>query len=113
MGSCIVKLRWSLLFLLLLLSLDLGANGQHRRNFPAKPQAADPQTVDNAQQESYARSRVDPVHLQQEALELSTLAQKLPQDIDAVNRGLLPKDTVNKLKRVEKLAKRLRKEITP
>jgi hypothetical protein len=45
--------------------------------------------------------------------ELSSLAQDLTQDIDAVNRGMLPKDTVSKLKRVEKLAKRLRKEIAP
>jgi hypothetical protein len=43
--------------------------------------------------------------------ELSSLAQDLTQDIDAVNRGLLPKETVSKLKRVEKLAKRVRKRL--
>jgi hypothetical protein len=33
--------------------------------------------------------------------------------MDQVSRGLLPKDTVEKLKRIEKLSKRLRGELNP
>jgi hypothetical protein len=109
MNSC-TKLRWSLPLLLL---VGLEAAGQHRPTYPHPPQAADTATVENVQAQPSARAHLNPAQLQQEAQELSILAQDLTQDIDAVNRGLLPKDTVNKLKRMEKLAKRLRKEITP
>jgi hypothetical protein len=89
------------------------ASGQHRPTYPHPPQAADTATVKNVQPQSSRRAHLDPAELQQEVQELSRLAQDLTQDIDAVNRGILPKDTVSKLKRVEKLAKRLRKEIAP
>jgi hypothetical protein len=58
-------------------------------------------------------SRVDPLQLQREARELADLAQTLPGDIDKLNDGLLPKDTVEKLKRIEKLAKQLRGSVAP
>lgn len=49
--------------------------------------------------------------LQRNAEELMTLTQSIPTDIDALNRGLLPKDMVDKLKRIEKLSKQLRKQL--
>jgi hypothetical protein len=45
------------------------------------------------------------------AKELADLSTSLPADIDEVNRGVLPKDVIEKLKRIEKLAKRLRTEL--
>ena len=112
MNSCMVtKFRWSVSLLLMLASVE--ASGQHRPTYPHPPQAADTATLDNVQPQPSQRARLNPAELQQEVQELSSLAQDLTQDIDAVNRGLLPKDTVDKLKRVEKLAKRLRKEIAP
>jgi apolipoprotein N-acyltransferase len=111
MNFCMVtKLRW-IATLLLLASVE--ASGQHRPTYPHPPQAADTATVENVQPQSSRRAHLDPAELQQEVQELSRLAEDLTQDIDAVNRGILPKDTVSKLKRVEKLAKRLRKEIAP
>ena len=50
--------------------------------------------------------------LQHDAKELAALSASLPADIDQVNRGVLPKDVVEKLKRIEKLSKRLRGELT-
>jgi hypothetical protein len=112
MNSCTVtKLLWSLPLLLLFASVE--ASGQHRPTYPHPPQAADTATVENVQSQPSQSAHLKPAQLRQEVQELSSLAQDLTQDIDAVNRGLLPKDTVDKLKRVEKLAKRLRKEIAP
>jgi len=51
--------------------------------------------------------------LQRKARELSDLARTLPADIDNVNHGLLSKDVIEKLKRIEKLSKHLRGEIAP
>jgi hypothetical protein len=107
----VTKLLWSLPLLLLFASVE--ASGQHRPTYPHPPQAADTATVENVQPQPTARAHLNPAQLQQEAQELSSLAQELNQDIGAVSRGLLPKETAAKLKRVEKLAKRLRKEIAP
>jgi len=59
------------------------------------------------------KARIDSLQLQREARELSDLANSLPGDMDRVSHGLLPKDTVEKLKRIEKLSKHMRGEINP
>jgi len=51
--------------------------------------------------------------LKQEANELAQLASGLPSDLARVAHGQLPKDLANKLKRIEKLARNLRNELTP
>ena len=112
MNFCrVTKLLWSVPLLLLFAIVEV--SGQHRPTYPHPPQAAGTATVESEQPQPSPRARLNPAELQQEVQELSSLAQDLTQDIDAVNRGLLPKDTVGKLKRVEKLARRLRKEIAP
>ena len=58
-------------------------------------------------------AKVDTLQLQRDARQLLELSQSLQPDIDSVNRGLLPKDTLEKLKRIEKLSKRLRSELAP
>ncbi|HVI08816.1 MAG TPA: hypothetical protein VND65_11030 [Candidatus Binatia bacterium] len=60
-----------------------------------------------------AKIKTDPAKLAGEAKELADLSQTLPADIDATNHGLLPKDTIEKLKRIQKLAKQLRGELNP
>ena len=57
--------------------------------------------------------KLDPAKLRQEADELAKLAQSMPGDIAQVLRGKLPKDTADKLKRIEKLSKHLRGELSP
>ena len=49
--------------------------------------------------------------LKHDAAELAELAQSLPPDIEQVGKGLLPKDTVAKLKKIEKISKHLRGEL--
>ena len=60
-----------------------------------------------------AQPSVDPLLLQRDAKELLELSQSLQPDIDAINHGLLPKDAVEKLKRIEKLTKHLRSQVAP
>jgi hypothetical protein len=62
---------------------------------------------------SQPKLKLDPIKLHQEAQELLELSQSLQNDIDSMNRGLRPKDTIEKLKRIQKLAKHLRGEIGP
>jgi hypothetical protein len=50
--------------------------------------------------------------LKQEADELAQLSAGLPSDLAHVARGQLPKDLADKLKRIEKLAKHLRSELS-
>jgi NifB/MoaA-like Fe-S oxidoreductase len=54
---------------------------------------------------------VPPAQLQAHAKELANLAGSLPAGVDRVNQGLLPKDTGEKLKRIEELSKRLKNEL--
>jgi hypothetical protein len=52
-------------------------------------------------------------HVQQDAAELAQLAQAVHEEIGQVRRGLLPADLKEKLKKIEKLSKQLRNELTP
>jgi hypothetical protein len=54
----------------------------------------------------------DPAKLKQEADELAQLSASVPADIGFVAHGQLPKDLADRLKRIEKLAKHLRSEIS-
>ena len=51
--------------------------------------------------------------MKQEAEELRTLANALPAQIDQVTNNQVPKDLSDNLKKIEKLAKHLRAEVTP
>ncbi len=83
------------------------------------PQSAPDIHTQNANQQQPARPTPAPAQpgktnaeqLQRDADELMALTQSIPADIDTVNRGLLPKDVTDKLKRIEKLSKQLRKEL--
>lgn len=59
------------------------------------------------------RARASNLQLQRDAKELADLCASIPADMDGVKQGLLPKDVVEKLKRVEKLSKKVRQELIP
>lgn len=84
---------------------------------PSKTQNVNPAHPDEITAQHQAtpdemRSRLAKVQVQKDAKELSELCGSLPADMDSLKQGLLPADTVEKLKRVEKLSKRLREELT-
>ena len=56
--------------------------------------------------------RPDFAQMQRNARELATLARSIPPDIDLTAKGLLAKDLRNRLKKIEKLAKQLRSELS-
>lgn len=56
---------------------------------------------------------VDTAKLQRDADELATLAATIPPAINKTIHGVLPNDLLERLKRIEKLSKRLRSELNP
>lgn len=54
----------------------------------------------------------DAAKLRREAEELAQLSSGIPSRMEFVAKGQLPKDLADQLKRIEKLAKRLRSEIS-
>jgi hypothetical protein len=71
------------------------------------------QTDKNVPPPLYKRANVDVAKLKHDADELASLAQSIPNDVAATGRGMLPKDLDDKLRRIEKLAKHLRGNLTP
>jgi hypothetical protein len=90
--------------------IPLGRCGPHATDpadWPRNPSLDQPASTN-----SPAKPAVhDTAQLQRDARELAQLSATLPADLDQVNRGLLPKDIVEKLKHIEKLSKRLRNEL--
>ena len=76
-----------------------------------RPQWAQPPNQSGRTQLSQAS---DPHELRTEADELAKLAQSVLYDIDKLaNQGLVAKELVHKLERIQKLSKNLRSEIQP
>lgn len=59
------------------------------------------------------KRHIDGAKLQRDAEDLARMAQTIPPDVVNIRRGTLPKDTIQKLKDIEKLSKRLRGELNP
>jgi hypothetical protein len=57
------------------------------------------------------KTQADRLELQREAKQILELSQSIQWDIEHVNRGLLPKDTIEKLRLIGKLSKHLRGQI--
>jgi hypothetical protein len=80
------------------------------------PGIATADTMANAPLEAPSTSSVRQINIDQvnaETQELRRLADGLPLQIDQVTKGQMPKGLAENLKRIEKLAKHLRSEITP
>ena len=108
-------LRWLLVFLLLSLPAksQLGAPLGHCGPLPHElswPQNQIPQGPDPMEKKKLAP--LDISKLQHQAQELADLSSSIPADINRVNSGLLSKDVLDKLRRVEKLSGQLRGELT-
>lgn len=87
---------------------------QGGRPIPPGVREADKQS--NAPVEPPAKPKqpaAEPAKLLQEAQELAKLSAAVPLQMDQINQGKIPKDLSEQLKRIEKLAKHLRSEISP
>jgi hypothetical protein len=73
---------------------------------------ADVQSQQNIPPPSVQRASVDPAKLKRDADELASLAASIPSAVNQTTMGVLPKDLDQKLRRIEKLAKQLRSQIS-
>jgi len=74
---------------------------------------AETQTQKNIPPAITQPAHVDVAKLRQDADELAKIAQTIPPDVSSIQKGLLPKDVIEKLKQIEKLSKQLRKQLSP
>lgn len=58
------------------------------------------------------RDRVAKAQFQKDLSELSELCTSVPHDMDALKQGILSKEAIDRLKRMEKLSKHVREELT-
>jgi hypothetical protein len=88
--------------------------GQAGHPIPPGVREADklPNPADVPPQVTAKRRPADPAQLERDAKELSRLAQLIPSEVEQVKNGRLPKDLGGQLKRIENLAKQLRREIS-
>lgn len=110
-----MKLTALCLFLLLLI-VSMPTHAQRKVSWPQPPRPAESAAAIPhfaVHTTDLPKKVVDSVQVQRDAKELLELSQSLQPDIDYVNRGLLPKDTLEKLKRIEKLSKHLRSQLAP
>lgn len=100
-----------------LLVCALSSGGQMKDVYipgiPPPPPPMDPDHGKTTPDTPKLQRRIDPAKLQQEADDLARTAQTIPSDVASIRRGVLPKDTLEKLKAIEKLSKRLRSELNP
>ena len=101
-----MKLRFLVLSSVLLSTLAMGG----QRNIQPRSNPWDPLNI--PPQETAKPEPVRSAQLQRDAQELARLAQLIPSEIHQVESGLLPKDLDGQLKRIEKLSKQLRREIS-
>jgi len=100
---------------LLACTLSTGAQMKdvYTPGIPPPPPPLDPDHGKTTPDDPKLQRRVDPVKLQHDADDLARAAQSIPLDVANIRRGTLPKDTIQKLKEIEKLSKRLRSELNP
>ena len=97
-------LTW--IMLLLLAALTAPAQTSHRQMPTPTDASSNPPVPQAAKQPP-----VDMVQFQKDADELAQLAQSIPPDVGKVQKGVLPKDLDERLKRIEKLSKKLRGQL--
>jgi hypothetical protein len=103
----------SIIVLVCLLPAHAQIKDAYTPGVPPPPPSMDRDHGKTAPDEPKLQRHIDLVKLQQEADDLARTAQTIPTDVAGVRRGTLPKDIIEKLKRIEKLSKRLRSELNP
>jgi hypothetical protein len=99
--------------LLPIVLLPFLANGQGTRPIPPGYVEAGKRPDPLAAPPSFKSRGVDVQQLKRDADEFNRLVTVVPPQIDEVLQGKLPKDLQDNLKRVEKLARKLRSEVSP
>jgi hypothetical protein len=103
--------RNAVLFGILISAIHLFAQQPVQRGVD-QAERAETQNQRNIPPPMNQQAPVDVAKLSQNAHELAALAQSVPSEIEQATNGVLPKDLGEKLKRIEKLAKQLRSQIS-
>lgn len=106
-------MQWCLTTLLICPVVVGMASGQTKPGPPGLQAARQYESTHPLEAPQAPVRKIDLDQLQQEADELSALAQTIPADVKSVTQGVLSKDLLDKLKRIEKLSKHLRSEVSP
>ena len=94
----------------LLLGVSLAAVSQQNQNLNmAHPQELSVQHHATAEE---IRDRASGMQFQKDVKELSDLCAAVPRDMDGLKQGVLPKEAIDRLKRIEKLSKHVREQLT-
>jgi hypothetical protein len=107
-----MKFRFLVLASVLLSMLAMGGQRPKHPGNVAQLNTWDPMDKSSQAQVTAERKPAYPPQLQRDAKELARLAQLIPAEIHQVESGVLPKDLDGQLKRIEKLSKQLRREIS-
>lgn len=59
------------------------------------------------------KRQFDAAKARKDAQDLAALASRIPREVDQLSKSILPKDLDRQLKQIQKLAKRLRGQISP
>jgi hypothetical protein len=111
MGRNVVRAFFGSILALVLI-LASGSSAQKRvTHYPQPPAPSMPGEIDTTPKPQSPQARMNIIEMERESKELSHLAGSIPGDVELLKKGLLPKDVVDKLKRIEKLSKHLRSEI--
>jgi small-conductance mechanosensitive channel len=97
--------------LCILVVLSLHANFARPQSLPGYHRVQRPMTVPLDPPVAFAKKSADSSQVQQDAEDLARLSAAIPAQIKNVNQKL-PKDLNDQLRRIEKLAKRIRSEIS-
>jgi hypothetical protein len=104
--------KTSIVYLLLIFSLCAASQAQSKPVPPARRELQRYQSMHPDDPPQVQPARIDQAQLKSEAEELLSLAQSVRPDVEHLGQGMLPKDVVEKLKRIEKLSKQLRSQIS-
>jgi|SRR5215469_7434672 len=108
-GASVKFTPFALSVVLLLVAI---CSAQNSKPVPAGMRHAQELEVQNERDSAPAiRRPVDPATLQTQANQLADLAASVPQGVHNANKGLLEKDLIQRLKRIEKLSKQLRSQL--
>ena|ERR1700730_16249214 len=105
-------MKTTLLSLFLVAVFCLGSSTGQQRESPGKLEIAKhPLVLEGPSQPQ--PQRIDLGKLRVEADELARLSQSVPDDVGQIAQGKLPKEALDKLRKIEKLSKHLRTELSP
>lgn len=83
------------------------AQTSHRRN----PSPGDASANPDMPVPPAALHKIDAAQVQKDAIELAQLAYSIPPDVERASQGTVPKDLRERLRRIEKLSKKLRSQL--